>query len=195
MRITFVTSNNGKAESLRRVFAPYGMPVEQVSIELPEPQLASLREIAEHKARYAHAQIERPVAVQDSGFFLEAWNGFPGAFVKFALQTLDLDGFLALVTERSRDCAFRECLSFFDGTQMHFFEATISGTLASEPRGSWKPDAPTRLWSIFIPDGCEKTLAEMSDEELAEWRRVRPKNYGDLFAEWYFGPAGPDPRR
>lgn len=192
MDITFVTTNNGKAESLRRVFAPLEVSVRQVSMELPELQTTSLQEIAEHKARYAYPRIGDPaVVVQDAGFFLDAWDGFPGASVKLTLKTLGLDGLLVLVDGRSRHCAFKECLAYFDGTTPRLFETTIGGTLATEPRGEQQPDAPTILWRLFIPDGCNKTLAEMTSEEMAAWRRTRPKQYGDLFADWFCGPDGP----
>ncbi len=191
MDITFVTTNDGKAESLRRIFTPKGVSVNQVSLELPEPQLTSLQEIAEHKARYAYEKIGEPVVVQDAGFILKAWNGFPGPFVKFALQTLNIPGLLALVEGRDRGCSFRECLAYYDGTTMKFFEAIVPGSMSREPRGGWVHDSPTRLWSVFIPEDHYKTIAEMTPGERSEWRETRTKNYGDLFADWFFGPRGP----
>jgi XTP/dITP diphosphohydrolase len=44
---------------------------------------------------------------------------------------------------------------------MEFFEGKVKGQIADKPRGAsgfgWNP--------IFIPDGSDKTYAEMDDEE------------------------------
>lgn len=191
MEITFVTTNQAKVDSLSRTFEPRGVAIKQVAIELPELQVIDLRQIAEYKAHFAYEQLQIPLVVQDAGFFIDAWNGFPGAFVKFALQTLGLEGMLSLVDGRERGCAFRECLTYYDGVRLCSFDATIAGSLAPEPRGERQSESPTQLWKIFVPNGETKTLAEMSDAERDAWRRTRPKNYGDLFYEWYFGPEGP----
>ena len=44
--------------------------------------------------------------------------------------------------------------------------------------------AKSNLWYIFIPKNCEKTLAEMSDEERKN-RNDGHTSATELFAEWY----------
>ncbi len=128
--------------------------------------------------------LKVPLVVQDTGFFLKATPGFPGAFVKFAQATLGNAGFLKLVEGESRICAFQECLVYHNGESLKVFESHVPGSLAEQPRGILKND-PTKLWAIFIPEGFDKTLSEMNEDELAEWRLRRPKNWSTLFAEWY----------
>ena len=89
---------------------------------------------------------------------------------------------------RERDCAFRFSLAFYDNGTRHpiSFESQVLGTLATEPRGTLSEKAWSELWLIFIPEGCDKTLSEMTDEESAEWRKsVTPDSYDTQFAEWF----------
>ncbi len=184
MDLSFVTTNKGKVASVRRTCEPFGITIVHVPLELPEPQVSDLRVITEHKAHAAYREVRAPLIVQDSGFFLDAWRGFPGPFVKFTLDTLGIDGYLALVAGRSRECTFRECLAFFDGTELSFFESTIPGSLAHKREGVKHPDAWSELWEIFIPEGFVKTIADMTLEERAEWRSRRGDNSASLFAHW-----------
>ncbi|OGZ07736.1 MAG: hypothetical protein A3C93_06630 [Candidatus Lloydbacteria bacterium RIFCSPHIGHO2_02_FULL_54_17] len=185
MELCFVTTNKGKVASLRRTCEPFGITIVHVPLELPEPQVSDLRVITEHKAHAAYREVGAPLIVQDSGFFLDAWRGFPGPFVKFTLDTLGIDGYLALVAGRSRKCEFRECLAFTDGAALLFFESTIPGSLAHKREGVKHPDAWSELWEIFIPEGFVKTIADMTLEERAEWRARRGDNSASLFARWY----------
>jgi XTP/dITP diphosphohydrolase len=184
MEIVFVTTNRNKIASLERALAPFGVTLRPHDLELPEPQVADIRAIAEHKARAAYEALKVPLVVQDTGFFMDATPGFPGAFVKFAKATLGVEGFLKLARGESRVCAFRECLIYHDGTDLHPFESHVPGTLAEAPSGTYIADR-TELWNIFIPEGFTKTLGEMDESELAQWRTRRPKNWSALFAEWF----------
>ena len=192
MSIRFVTTNLNKVRSLARTLEPFGIGVMQVELELPELQVLDLKTIAEYKARFAFGRIRSPLVVQDAGFFIDRWNGFPGAAVKWGIGTLGLEGILKLMEgESNRQCAFRECLTYIDQEGVRSFEAETPGTIATETRGEFNPNAETRLWRIFVPLGESLTLAEMNDSERDTWRVKRPKNYGALFADWYVGPEGP----
>ena len=51
-------------------------------------------------------------------------------------------------------------------------------------RGTDKKEAISSLWQVFIPDHCDKTLAEMTKQE----RSKRPDNRTDATSEfilWY----------
>jgi XTP/dITP diphosphohydrolase len=183
MEVLFVTSNYGKVASLKRVLAPFGHTVKQRSLVLLEPQ-ADLRTIAKHKANAAMAEVKPPFIVQDTGFFLDAWRDFPGAFVGPILETLNFEGLLVLVEDRIRSCEFRECLAYHDGQKIQIFEASIRGILATEARGSDHPEAWSRLWKLFVPEGYTMTIAEMDEKERAEWRRTRKPDAATKFAQW-----------
>lgn len=182
--IWFATTNKGKVASLDRALAPRGIRVLHEYMELPEPQELDLKLIVAEKLLAAHQKIKQPVLAQDTGFFIPSWGGFPGPFVKFALQTIGLDGFIDLAAARERNCEFRECLGYSDGYANRYFEAVIPGTIAFSRKGTVREDSWSELDLIFIPEGQTKTLGEMNEDERARWRASRGNNSAQNFAEW-----------
>ena len=186
--IRFATTNPGKIASVRSLLARHGVAVLPVKIDLPELQVVDLRVIAAGKVLAAYAALDnQPVIAQDAGFSMPDWGGFPGPFVKFALQTLGLNGFLTLAKAGSRRCEFRECLAYYDASLAEpvLFEGVIPGVLADEPRGQLLEHHWSELVLLFIPEGETKTIAEMSLEELEAWRHKRGQTSAMKFAEWF----------
>lgn len=117
-------------------------------------------------------------------------KSFPGAFVNFALESIGLEGILKIAENKKRGCEFRECLAYMDPSlsEPEYFLTHVRGELAYTERGSMEDK--DYLWSelglIFIPEGSEKTLAEMSHEEYLKWRTAsREKNSpGKRLYEW-----------
>jgi inosine/xanthosine triphosphate pyrophosphatase family protein len=66
------------------------------------------------------------------------------------------------------------------------FLTHVRGQIAENIRGSMKPSLWSELGLIFIPEGSQKTLAEMSADEYSEWRKIsREKNsLGQKLYEW-----------
>lgn len=61
------------------------------------------------------------------------------------------------------------CIGYFDGNECHLFCGVVMGQIVRIPRGSggfgWDP--------IFMPDGWDKTFAEMSEEKnLVSMRKL-----------------------
>lgn len=183
--IFFATTSVAKVSSLERAFEPYGIVPKQVNIELPELQTFDIEAIVRHKAEAAFDYLKKPVIVQDSGFSLSAWPGFPGPFAKFVLNTIGLEGILHLAKDRERTCEFQEYLAYHDGSMIRCFESKSVGVLTNEPRGVLPKDALSGLWQVFVPRGYEKTIAEMTEGERSVWRKERGNTSAVLFAEWF----------
>src|SRR3989338_4979542 len=188
MEIYFATTNPGKVQSLQRDLGKYDISVIQQPIDLIEPRSNDVQEIAQSKIQQAYAQIKKPTIVIDAGFYIDELNGFPRAFVNFSLETIGLEGILRLVEGKSGGCEFRECLAYMDQTleEPKYFVAHVRGQLANAPRGSMQKHLWSILGLIFIPEGSEKTLAEMSHDEYLEWREIsREKNsLGQKLYDW-----------
>lgn len=185
--IYFATTNNGKVASLRSILDAKGIVVVQAPLELPEPRVNSLEAIATEKARYAFDSLNQPCLVSDSGFFIKALNGFPGTFVNYALETIGIEGLLKLTEGKKRRCDFRDCLAYMDGTLQEpvLFNSRVPGALVEEPRGKKHPYHWSALTTIFIPQGYDKTQAEMSEEEYSAWRESSYRRaYLKKFADW-----------
>ena len=191
MKVHFATTNRGKVRSLSDALRPYGIEVVHLDLELPEQRSESLRDIAREKVLFAYGHVQKTCIAQDAGFYIAALNGFPRTFVNHALDTIGLEGILTLLDGKSRECKFRNCLAYHDGMTTRFFESSVPGTVAEEPRGNGNEYAWSALSRIFIPAGEEKTLAVMSREEYDRWRESRaPDSFTTRFVEWFVGHWG-----
>src|SRR6266508_2264963 len=92
--LTFVTSSANKLAEVERLL---GRLLAQASLTLEEIQAIDLEPVVSHKARQAYAHLGRPVLVEDSGLAFAAWNGLPGALIKWFLATLGTEGICRLL--------------------------------------------------------------------------------------------------
>ncbi len=186
--IIFATTNNGKASALKTILAAYHIEVSQVEVELVEPQANSVMEVAHNKAMQAVKLLGKPVVVEDSGFAIDTLNGFPGAYIKYALATIGAEGLLQLAAPfPSSTCHFVSamCYAAPDGTHQMFVDNSASGTLASTIDASPAPNAWSELWRIFIPFGYDKTLSAFTvDEQAVLMHHWQAGSVYGQFARW-----------
>lgn len=164
--VYFATTNPGKIASAAKHISK--VSISPVPLSLIEPRGDSVEEIAKVKAQQAHDIIQRPCIALDAGFFVEELNGFPRAYPKFIVETIGIQGLLKLLEGiENRRAFFEECLVYCDYEGIKLFRGTSPGTISTEIRGESNPKEWSDLWRIFIPDNCDKTLAEMTDHERA----------------------------
>lgn len=183
--IVFVTSNKGKIASAQQYFK--NVKLETYNYDLIEPRTDDIQEIAKSKVLQAYDLVKRPCIALDAGFFIEELNGFPRAFVNFALNTLGIEGILRTMNGiENRKCCFRECLAYYDGKDIKYFFCEDNGKLSDKIKGMDNPEKWSDLWYIFIPDYSTdgKTLSEYSKEENYE-RREKNNSSIKQFANWY----------
>ena len=157
--LLFVSSNPGK---VREVEAILGTPVEQLALDLPEIQALDVADVVRAKARAAFAEAGRPVVVEDTGLFIDALRGLPGALVRWFLVTIGPEGICALIPRgASRAALARSAVALCDGARVEVLIGETRGIIAVAPRGEggfgWDP--------IFQPDGSSRTFAEMDQAE------------------------------
>ncbi|MFP3939389.1 MAG: non-canonical purine NTP pyrophosphatase [Thermoanaerobaculia bacterium] len=91
--VAFATGNRGKLEEARRIFAAAGgLETEGVALDLPEIQSLDLEEVLRAKGREAARRLRRPVIVEETGFEIDAFGGFPGPLVKWMLRAMGAEG-------------------------------------------------------------------------------------------------------
>lgn len=157
--LTFVTSNKNKAAEAEQIL---GTPLHTVSLELPEIQSLDLKEIVEAKVQMAFEGIRQPVFVDDGGLYIDAWNGFPGAFIKFLVEAGGNELLLKMLKEEvNRKATLKAAIGFHDGKQIHIFLADLMGLISDRSRGEggWGIDP------VFIPENETRTFAEMTPTE------------------------------
>ncbi|MFW9838684.1 MAG: RdgB/HAM1 family non-canonical purine NTP pyrophosphatase, partial [Candidatus Thorarchaeota archaeon] len=137
-------------------------------------------EIARVAAKVAFETLQRPVVVDDTGFFVDSLNGFPGSYAAIVLKAIGFKGILQLMTgEEDRKSRFKTAVGYCDGEHLISFVGTMSGTVSQEPtgKGGFGYDP------IFVPDGFSKTYAELTlDEKVSISHRTKAF---EKFLQWY----------
>ncbi len=164
-KILFATSNRGKLLEAEKLLSPLGFEVEQLEISYPEIQASSLEEVASFGMGWILKEkgVDKAIMIEDAGLFLHALDGFPGVFSAYVFKSIGLDGILKLMEGREdRSAHFESCIAYFEeGSKTMLFKGRVDGTIARGPKGphgfGYDP--------IFVPEGEERTFAEMSIEE------------------------------
>jgi non-canonical purine NTP pyrophosphatase (RdgB/HAM1 family) len=157
--IIFVTGNSGKVCEAERIL---GASLKQAVLDLEEIQEIAVEPVVQKKALQAYTILHEPVLVEDTGFYIQAWNGLPGALIKWFLKALGTEGLCRLMRgERDRRVTAVTFFGYYNGSDYHSFAGEVAGVIPQTPRGTggfgWDP--------IFQPLGGEKTFAEMMPEE------------------------------
>lgn len=190
-QLFFVTSNQGKIKSLEAYLAKHGIAVdvEPVSLDIIEPQADTVREVSKIKALEAFEKLNAPVIVEDGGLEIKALNGFPGVYVRYILDSIGIDGILKLMEGvEDRECNFISTATFVDKNgDIHQFDRDPGfGLVTKEKRTEKSEYAWSDLWYIFYKPEFEKTLSEMSKEELFDMDSVAGDGSSlTKFVDWF----------
>ena len=170
--IAFVTGNPDKLEEARRIWtgAAGGEAVpslEAFELDLPEIQSLDLLEVLRAKGAEAYRWLRRPLVVEETGFEIDAFGGFPGPLVKWMLKALGPEGMArAALTVAGREgktgAAVARCMALYlDGGREVVGEGVERGTLVLPGRGDqgfgWDP--------VFLPEGESRTYGELPPAE------------------------------
>jgi len=167
VKVAFLTGNSWRHEEAKKLLS--GVDVEWKRLTLDRGSGETLEEIATARVLDGWRQLQEPCFVENTGLYLERHDGAPGRGFKKLLLELGEEGF-AKKFGASRGLS-RVVLAYTaDGKQVHLFEGQSGGLLLDRPRGDggygWD-----RLW---IPDGFQRTLAELKDAKFIINMRQRP---------------------
>lgn len=148
--VIFVTHNKGKIASAKKHLKEVNFKIYEY--ELEEPRSDDIKYISKYKVMEAYKIVNKPCISLDCGFWIDELNGFPKAYVNFALETIRINGILKLMEgKEKRSCRFTECLSYYDGNELHQFMGKHEGTLTNEILGNDTEEKWSTLWYIFKP--------------------------------------------
>ncbi len=157
MALYFITGNVHKFSEAKKVL----QDIEQVNFDLDEIQSMDSKEIIAHKLKQAMLKHNGPLFCEDVSLCISSFNGFPGPLVKWWNNSIPEEDRVRSVHLSSDHRAKIICtIGYFNGTEMHFFEGIIDGTIVM-PRGK----SDFGFDPIFEPKGTSKTFAEMTIEE------------------------------
>ena len=158
--LKFVTGNSNKVREACQILA---VNLEQVNLEnLFEIQTSDLSDVVRHKVNHAYETLKCPVMVEDSGLIFSAWNGLPGALVKWFEKSVGCEGMIRMLEPFGNWEATAVChVAVHDGRNVLITKGELKGKIANAPKGNngfgWDV--------IFVPHGDTRTFAEMSAEE------------------------------
>jgi XTP/dITP diphosphohydrolase len=172
MDILIATGNQGKVKELKELLSKFPINLKNLkdfpNIEEVEETGKTFAENAILKAKGYALQTNMWTIADDSGLEVEELNGEPGVFsARYAGEnSTDKENIHKLLTEMknksNRNAKFVCCIAISNekGEILHLTEGTCKGKIDYKPKGKkgfgYDP--------IFIPDGFDKTFAEISED-------------------------------
>jgi XTP/dITP diphosphohydrolase len=155
--ITLITGNTNKVREFEEIL---GVEVDSKKLDIEEIQAIDVEKVAEYKARKAYEILRKPVMVDDTGLYFNAWKGLPGAFIRFFLDNLTKQEICNLLKE-DRKAIAKTTICYFNGKDLKTFTGEIEGTIALAPRG----ETDFGFDDIFIIKGETMTFAESGQKK------------------------------
>lgn len=172
--IIFASNNANKAREIRTLLpqALQLITLQEAGIfkDIPEPY-DTLRENAYEKAKVIYELTGNNCFSEDSGLMVEALNDTPGVkSARYAGEVANDENNIALLLHNLKDTTNRTakfctviCLQLQG--DYFYFDGECAGRIITEKRGSqgfgYDP--------VFIPEGADKTFAEMDMAEKSEY--------------------------
>lgn len=173
MKILIASGNPHKSDELRALLGGLVdaeiLDLNALPLRPPEPveDGATLEENAYIKAREIYDACGMPTVADDTGLEVAALGGAPGVrSARFAGEEATYEDncrrlVADLAAEEDRTALFRTVICYVDGYRTLFAEGSVPGRIIDVPRGEngfgYDP--------LFVPEGEERTFAEMSAEE------------------------------
>ncbi len=189
--IILATNNEGKVNEIKNLLKQFNVNVKSLKdLQLGEPieDGKTFLENAIIKAKYAFEQTGLPTLADDSGFCIDSMNNFPGLcsarFIKAcggneqAFKIIN-----ECINQNDKSAYFITCIAFiYSDNSGHeiikSFEGKIEGHFSFPAKGN----GGFGFDPVFIPNGYDKTFAEMPDVKVEISHRTRALNkFFDFF--------------
>lgn len=168
--LIFATNNLHKVNEVRLVlgqsFNIITLKEAGIDIDIPEPH-DTLEANATEKSKTIFTITKKNCFSEDTGLEVEALHGQPGVkSARYAGENRSVDDNIEkllfnLKSENNKSARFRTVISLILDGKEHLFEGICQGKMISEKKGTngfgYDP--------VFVPDGSDKTFAEMNMEE------------------------------
>lgn len=164
----FITGNKHKFAEAKAVLPE----LEQLDIDLPEIQEINPKIVLKAKLEEARKLHQGNFVVEDTSLYLECINGLPGPLFKWFFKAIGREGVVNLTKKMgdNRVEAKTEVAYYLTQGGISYFEGVVKGYVV-DPRGEsgfgWDP--------IFMPEGFDKTYAQVNDEEKAKIGMDKPR--------------------
>ncbi|GGW75788.1 non-canonical purine NTP pyrophosphatase [Streptomyces caelestis] len=166
VRVLLASQNSIKLEEVRAIFPD----TEVLDIDLHEVQATDVSVVVRHKLEQVAALgLPHPVVVEDTGLALEAWDGLPGALIKWFVGHLGAQRLkeVALGAGGPARATAVSAVGVVHGGECRVWEGRLDGRIvdARGELGGWTP--------VFEVADTGQTLAEMSFEDRLRYTMRR----------------------
>lgn len=176
--LVFVSRNNSKYREFISLTGLTDLKLSQIAIV--EPQSMNLEFLVEEKIKMIRPLLpDTPFFVEHTGLIIDAWRGLPGGLTHVFMDTVGNEGICRMMHAYKADertARARLIIGYYyQSSGIKTFAGEVAGIIAKEPRGTnnfgWD--------SIFIPNGDERTYAQMSfaEKNRTSMRRQAVDNF------------------
>lgn len=170
MQLIFATNNENKLQEINHLlgesFSLLSLRDVKLDDDIPENE-PNLEGNALSKAKYVYKLTGKNVFADDTGLEIEALGGKPGVHsARFAGEAKNSDANIEKVLSlmdpaADRSAKFRTVIALIIDGKEFLFEGIVKGHIIEQRKGSrgfgYDP--------VFVPEGYDKTFAEMSLSE------------------------------
>lgn len=162
MKIRFISGNKFKLKEAKEILSMIGHEVVAKNKKINEIQTEDSEALVRDKAIKAFKEIGRPLFVEHTGLYVEYFEGLPGGLTQIFWDKLKADKFCEIFGNTPNVSAVaKTTIGYIDGKNINIFEADVEGTISSSPRG----DRSFQWDCVFIPQGFDKTFAELGEKK------------------------------
>jgi XTP/dITP diphosphohydrolase len=169
-KLIFATNNEHKVEEIQsaigNIIEVISLKEAGINIDIPEPH-DTLEANASEKSRTIHQLTKINCFSEDTGLEVEALNGEPGVkSARYAGEDKSFDKNIdkllsKLGDNKNRKAQFRTVVSLILNDREYLFEGICEGKILSARKG----EKGFGYDPIFMPDGSDKSFAEMNTDE------------------------------
>lgn len=170
MKLVFATNNPNKIREIQQILEKNNQLLSLNDIgcheDIPEEQ-DTIEGNASQKAFYVYDKYNKNCFADDTGLEVEVLNNAPGVYsARYAGKDCNPKKNIAKLLDQMQDktnrkARFKTVISLVIEGKEYMFEGIVNGQILHTEKGSdgfgYDP--------VFLPDGYEKTFAEMTAEE------------------------------
>lgn len=164
IKVIFATGNLHKVREIHSIVKNYPITIKQINLKGYEIQAINLEDIAKNSVIWAIKQSRDATFVEDTGLYIEALKGFPGAYASYVNKTIGAKGILQLLKQvKNRRALFKSVIAFCVPYKKPIcFNGVVYGKISLKERGFHGFGFDL----IFEPKNCgSKTFGEMMIDE------------------------------
>ena len=172
--LIIASHNQGKIQEFKQILSPFGVTIYSADdFNLPDVEETGTTfiENATPKAETLSSIIGKPCLADDSGLCVNALDGRPGVYSARYAPNRNFDKAMDKLIEEIKSTNTSDWSAYFacvlalkePGKETKIFEGRVNGTITPHRKG----EKGFGFDPVFIPNGFDRTFAEMTSDEKA----------------------------